>query len=157
MWSPPSTRQSRGIECVYQPLKKHYRRSLGGVSACSKSLTWARKRSVTRPRIHQTGICDGGWLGGGGGFKNLMRQGLYSLVAETSKNFMSETSGAIGSKARLPPIVITSPTGDACAGWRCAGRRFVQRTAWASVACWNSVNGRKPVHASASERISSPR
>ena len=68
-----------------------------------------------------------------------MRQGYYSAVPETSKNFMSRTSGASGSRASRPQGDITNPFGKVMekAGAVRDGGSFYDRMG--AVACWNAV------------------
>ncbi|MEH6652631.1 PotD/PotF family extracellular solute-binding protein [Loktanella salsilacus] len=130
MWSPAITAvKSRGIECVYQPLEEGYR-SWGGGIGLSKSLT-GLERDAAYEYINW--YLDG-WVGG-----YLMRQGYYSAVPETSKNFMSENEWGYWFEGKAATDVITSPTGDALAqaGDVRDGGSFNDRMG--SVACWNSV------------------
>ncbi|WP_386679991.1 PotD/PotF family extracellular solute-binding protein [Loktanella sp. R86503] len=130
MWSPAITAvKSRGIECVYQPLEEGYR-SWGGGIGLSKSLS-GLERDAAYEYINW--YLDG-WVGG-----YLMRQGYYSAVPETSKNFMSENEWGYWFEGKAATDVITSPTGDALAqaGDVRDGGSFNDRMG--SVACWNSV------------------
>ncbi|MEL6888332.1 MAG: substrate-binding domain-containing protein, partial [Pseudomonadota bacterium] len=81
MWSPAITAvKSKGVPCVYQPLEEGYR-SWGGGIGLSAALT-GLERDAAYEYINW--YLDG-WVGG-----YLMRQGYYSAVPETSKNYMSE-------------------------------------------------------------------
>ena len=81
MWSPAITAvKSRGIPCVYQPLKEGYR-SWGGGIGLSSSLSGMELDAA----YEYINWYLSGWVGG-----FLMRQGYYSAVPETSKAFMSE-------------------------------------------------------------------
>ena len=75
-----------------------------------------------------------GWVGG-----YLMRQGYYSAVPETSKEFMSENEWGYWFEGKEATDVITSPTGDALAqaGEVRDGGSFYERMG--AVACWNAV------------------
>lgn len=130
MWSPAITAvKSRGIDCVYQPLEEGYR-SWGGGIGMSAALT-GLERDAAYEYINW--YLDG-WVGG-----FLMRQGYYSAVPETSKNYMSENEWGYWFEGKEATDVITSPFGDplAQAGDTRDGGSFYDRMG--SVACWNSV------------------
>jgi len=83
---------------------------------------------VTAAYEYSTGICERAWVGG-----YLMRQGLLFRCAlkQSKKLYMSENEWGYWFEGKAATDVIHVPTGDAAgAGWRCAGRRFVQPTAW---------------------------
>ena len=75
-----------------------------------------------------------GWVGG-----FLMRQGYYSAVPETSKNFMSENEWGYWFEGKEATGEITSPFGDvlAQAGDTRDGGSFNELMG--AVACWNAV------------------
>ena len=75
-----------------------------------------------------------GWVGG-----YLMRQGYYSAVPETSKDYMTENEWGYWFEGKEATDVITSPTGDtlAQAGEVRDGGDFYERMG--RVACWNAV------------------
>ncbi|WP_299967363.1 PotD/PotF family extracellular solute-binding protein [uncultured Roseobacter sp.] len=130
MWSPAITAvKSRGIPCVYQPLEEGYR-SWGGGIGLSAALT-GLERDAAYEYINW--YLDG-WVGG-----FLMRQGYYSAVPETSKNFMSENEWGYWFEGKEATDTITSPFGDplAQAGDVRDGGSFNDRMG--AVACWNSV------------------
>ena len=130
MWSPAITAvKSRGIPCVYQPLEEGYR-SWGGGIGLSAALT-GLERDAAYEYINW--YLDG-WVGG-----FLMRQGYYSAVPETSKNFMSENEWGYWFEGKEATDVITSPFGDplAQAGETRDGGSFYDRMG--AVACWNAV------------------
>ncbi len=130
MWSPAITAvKSRGIPCVYQPLEEGYR-SWGGGIGLSKSLTGI-ELDATYEYINWY---LSGWVGG-----FLMRQGYYSAVPETSKEFMSENEWGFWFEGKEATDVITSPFGDplAQAGETRDGGSFYDRMG--AVACWNAV------------------
>jgi putative spermidine/putrescine transport system substrate-binding protein len=130
MWSPAITAvKSRGIPCVYQPLKEGYR-SWGGGIGLSKSLEGLPLDAAYE---YINWYLDG-WVGG-----FLMRQGYYSAVPETSKEFMSENEWGYWFEGKEATDVITSPFGDplAQAGETRDGGSFYDRMG--SVACWNAV------------------
>ena len=130
MWSPAITAvKSKGIPCVYQPLEEGYR-SWGGGIGLSSALT-GLERDAAYEYINW--YLDG-WVGG-----FLMRQGYYSAVPETSKNYMSENEWGYWFEGKEATDVITSPFGDplAQAGEVRDGGSFYDRMG--AVACWNSV------------------
>lgn len=130
MWSPAITAvKSRGIECVYQPLEEGYR-SWGGGIGLSKSLTGLELDAAYE---YINWYLDG-WVGG-----FLMRQGYYSAVPETSKNYMSENEWGYWFEGKPATGDITSPFGDvlAKAGDVRDGGSFNDRMG--AVACWNAV------------------
>ncbi|UWQ19082.1 PotD/PotF family extracellular solute-binding protein [Jannaschia sp. M317] len=130
MWSPAITAvKSRGVPCVYQPLEEGYR-SWGGGLGMSAALT-GLERDAAYEYINW--YLDG-WVGG-----YLMRQGYYSAVPETSKNFMSENEWGFWFEGKEATDTITSPTGDplAQAGEVRDGGSFEDRMG--AVACWNAV------------------
>jgi len=130
MWSPAITAvKSRGIPCVYQPLEEGYR-SWGGGIGLSASLSGLELDAA----YEYINWYLSGWVGG-----YLMRQGYYSAVPETSKNFMSENEWGYWFEGKEATDVITSPTGDvlAQAGETRDGGDFYERMG--RVACWNAV------------------
>jgi putative spermidine/putrescine transport system substrate-binding protein len=130
MWSPAITAvKSRGIDCVYQPLKEGYR-SWGGGIGLSKSLTGLELDAA----YEYINWYLSGWVGG-----YLMRQGYYSAVPETSKNFMSENEWGYWYLGQPATADIVSPTGDklASAGDMRDGGSYEDRMG--KVACWNAV------------------
>lgn len=130
MWSPAITAvKSRGIPCVYQPLEEGYR-SWGGGIGLSNSLSGMELDAAYE---YINWYLDG-WVGG-----FLMRQGYYSAVPETSKNYMSENEWGYWFEGKAATDVITSPFGDplAQAGEVRDGGSFYDRMG--AVAAWNSV------------------
>ena len=130
MWSPAITAvKSKGVPCVYQPLEEGYR-SWGGGIGLSAALT-GLERDAAYEYINW--YLDG-WVGG-----FLMRQGYYSAVPETSKNYMSANEWGYWFEGKEATDVITSPFGDplAQAGEVRDGGSFTDRMG--AVACWNAV------------------
>jgi putative spermidine/putrescine transport system substrate-binding protein len=130
MWSPAITAvKSRGIDCVYQPLKEGYR-SWGGGIGLSKNLSGLELDAAYE---YINWYLDG-WVGG-----FLMRQGYYSAVPETSKAYMSENEWGYWFEGKEATEVITNPFGDAMAqpGEVRDGGSFQDRMG--AVACWNAV------------------
>ena len=130
MWSPAITAvRAKGIDCVYQPLKEGYR-SWGGGIGLSKNLSGLELDAA----YEYINWYLSGWVGG-----YLMRQGYYSAVPETSKDFMSENEWGYWFEGKPATAEIVSPTGQVigAAGDVRDGGSFEQRMG--SVACWNAV------------------
>ena len=130
MWSPAITAvKAKGIPCVYQPLKEGYR-SWGGGLGLSKNLSGVALDAA----YEYINWYLSGWVGG-----YLMRQGYYSAVPETSKEFMSADEWGYWFEGKPAAGDILSPTGDklAGAGDLRDGGAFVDRMG--KVACWNAV------------------
>jgi len=130
MWSPAITAvRSKGIPCVYQPLKEGYR-SWGGGLGLSKNLSGLELDAA----YEYINWYLSGWVGG-----YLMRQGYYSAVPETSKNFMSEDEWGFWFDGKASIGEIVNPQGVVMekAGAVRDGGSFEERMG--SVACWNAV------------------
>ena len=130
MWSPAITAvRSRGIDCVYQPLKEGYR-SWGGGLGLSKGLSGLELEAA----YEYINWYLSGWVG-----SYLMRQGYYSAVPETSKEFMSADEWGYWYEGKPAVGDITSPTGDKLAGAGDVrdGGSYIDRMG--AVACWNAV------------------
>jgi putative spermidine/putrescine transport system substrate-binding protein len=130
MWSPAITAvRSRGIPCVYQPLEEGYR-SWGGGIGLSASLSGIELDAA----YEYINWYLSGWVGG-----FLMRQGYYSAVPETSKNFMSADEWGFWFEGKPAEGDITNPFGDVMekAGAVRDGGSFYDRMG--AVACWNAV------------------
>jgi putative spermidine/putrescine transport system substrate-binding protein len=130
MWSPAITAvRSQGIPCVYQPLEEGYR-SWGGGIGLSASLSGMELDAA----YEYINWYLSGWVGG-----FLMRQGYYSAVPETSKNFMSEDEWGFWFEGKAAQGDITNPFGDVMekAGAVRDGGSFYDRMG--AVACWNAV------------------
>jgi putative spermidine/putrescine transport system substrate-binding protein len=130
MWSPAITAvRSQGIPCAYQPLEEGYR-SWGGGMGLAASLEGARLDAA----YEYINWYLSGWAGG-----FLMRQGYYSAVPETSKEFMSEDEWGFWYEGKVSQGDIVSPSGDILEGPGAArdGGSFIDRMG--AVACWNSV------------------
>ena len=130
MWSPAITAvKTQGIPCVYQPLKEGYR-SWGGGIGLSNSLAGLPLDAAYE---YINWYLDG-WVGG-----FLMRQGYYSAVPETSKNFMSPAEWAYWFEGQPAAEPITNPQGQVMAqvGEVRDGGAFEERMG--RVACWNAV------------------
>ncbi len=130
MWSPAITAvKSRGIPCVYQPLKEGYRSWGGGIGLSARLDGLALEAAYDYINWYLSG-----WVGG-----FLMRQGYYSAVPETSKEFMSENEWGYWFEGKPATDTITNPQGQAMAqaGEVRDGGSFEERMG--RVACWNSV------------------
>ena len=130
MWSPAITAvRSQGIPCVYQPLEEGYR-SWGGGIGLSASLSGIELDAA----YEYINWYLSGWVGG-----FLMRQGYYSAVPETSKNFMSDDEWGFWFEGKPAGGDITNPFGDVMekAGAVRDGGSFYDRMG--AVACWNAV------------------
>ncbi|MBO6916835.1 MAG: extracellular solute-binding protein [Rhizobiaceae bacterium] len=130
MWSPAITAvRSKGIPCVYQPLKEGYR-SWGGGLGLSANLSGLELEAA----YEYINWYLSGWVGG-----YLMRQGYYSAVPETSKNFMSDDEWGFWYEGKPAQGDIVNPQGVVMekAGAVRDGGSFIDRMG--AVACWNSV------------------
>jgi len=130
MWSPAITAvKSQGVPCVYQPLEEGYR-SWGGGLGISAALSGLELEAA----YEYINWYLSGWVGG-----YLMRQGYYSAVPETSKEFMTADEGGFWYEGKAAMGDILSPTGGklAGAGEVRDGGSFEDRMG--SVVCWNSV------------------
>ncbi|MFY0615160.1 MAG: extracellular solute-binding protein [Hyphomicrobiaceae bacterium] len=130
MWSPAITAvRSKGIPCVYQPLKEGYR-SWGGGLGLSKNLSGIELDAA----YEYINWYLSGWVGG-----YLMRQGYYSAVPETSKKFMSEDEWGFWFEGKPAKGDIKNPQGKVMekAGAVRDGGSFEDRMG--AVACWNAV------------------
>ena len=130
MWSPAITAvRSKGIPCVYQPLKEGYR-SWGGGIGLSANLSGLELEAA----YEYINWYLSGWVGG-----FLMRQGYYSAVPETSKKFMSEDEWGFWFEGKKAQGDIMNPQGKVMekAGAVRDGGSFYDRMG--AVACWNAV------------------
>lgn len=130
MWSPAVTAvKSRGIPCVFQPLKEGYR-AWGGGLGLSKSLTGMQLDAA----YEYINWYLSGWVGA-----FLMRQGYYSAVPATSKDFMTPNEWGYWFEGKPAAEDIADPFGKvmAKAGESRDGGSFYERMG--HVACWNSV------------------
>lgn len=130
MWSPAITAvRAKGLPCVYQPLKEGYR-SWGGGLGLSKNLSGLELDAA----YEYINWYLSGWVGG-----YLMRQGYYSAVPETSKQFMSEDEWGYWFEGKPAQGEIVNPQGVVMekAGAVRDGGSFEERMG--RVACWNSV------------------
>jgi putative spermidine/putrescine transport system substrate-binding protein len=130
MWSPAVTAvRARNIPCYYTPLKEGYR-------------AWA---SNSAPMRHLTGLKldaayeylnwhQSGWQGG-----FIAKQGYYSSVPDTAKQFMTEDEWNYWYEGKPAKSEIKDPYGNHMenAGHVRDGGAFWERMG--NVACWNTV------------------
>lgn len=130
MWSPAvAAVRSRGIPCVYQPLKEGYRAWGGGIGL-AKHLSGAKLDAA----YEYIDWYLSGWVGA-----YLNRQGYYSAAMETAKEHMSEDEWGFWVEGKPAAGDILSPDGKVMekAGAVRDGGSFAERMG--KVACWNSV------------------
>lgn len=130
MWSPAVTAvQSKGIECIYAPLKEGYRGWGGGIGL-SKNLE-GMQRDAAYEYINW--MLDG-WVGA-----FLGRQGYYSAAPETAKTFMTPAEWDFWYEGKPAAEDIVDPFGKtlAKAGVVRDGGAFKER--FGNIVCWNST------------------
>jgi putative spermidine/putrescine transport system substrate-binding protein len=130
MWSPAvAAVRSKGIACVYQPLKEGYR-AWGGGLGLAKHLSGAQLDAA----YEYINWYLSGWVGA-----YLNRQGYYSASLETAKAFMSEDEWGFWMEGKPAVGDVLSPDGNVMekAGAVRDGGSFEERMG--RVACWNSV------------------
>jgi len=130
MWSPAITAvRSKGIPCIYQPLKEGYR-SWGGGLGLSRNLSGLALDAA----YEYINWYLSGWVGG-----LLMRQGYYSAAPETSKLHMSADEWGFWFEGKAAQNDIMDPFGNKLEpkGAKRDGGSFEERMG--RVECWNSV------------------
>ncbi|MDP2699124.1 PotD/PotF family extracellular solute-binding protein [Thalassospira sp.] len=130
MWSPAvAAVRSKGIDCIYQPLKEGSRAWGGGIGL-AKHLSGLELDAA----YEYIDWYLSGWVGA-----YLNRQGYYSAAPSTAKNFMSEDEWGFWMEGKPAQGDILSPDGNIMekAGAVRDGGSFEARMG--SVACWNSV------------------
>jgi putative spermidine/putrescine transport system substrate-binding protein len=130
MWSPAvAAVRSKGVPCVYQPLKEGYRAWGGGLSL-AKHLSGAQLDAA----YDYINWYMSGWVGA---FLN--RQGYYSAVLETAKANMSADEWGFWMEGKPAQKDIMSPQGKLMekAGTVRDGGSFEARMG--AVSCWNAV------------------
>jgi putative spermidine/putrescine transport system substrate-binding protein len=130
MWSPAVTAvRSKGIPCIYQPLKEGYRAWAAGFGV-PKTLT-ARKTDLAYEFINW--FLDG-WAGA-----YLNRQGYYSAVLESAREKMQPYEWAYWMEGKPAEQDIKAPDGTLLekAGTVRDGGSYEARMG--AVACWNAV------------------
>jgi putative spermidine/putrescine transport system substrate-binding protein len=130
MWSPAVTAvRSKGIPCIYQPLKEGYRAWAAGFGL-PKTLS-PRKTDLAYEFINW--FLDG-WAGA-----YLNRQGYYSAVLETAREKMQPYEWAYWMEGKPAEQDIKAPDGTLLekAGTVRDGGSYEARMG--TVACWNAV------------------
>ena len=130
MWSPAvAAVRSKGVPCVYQPLKEGYR-SWGGGPGLAAHLEGAMLDAA----YEYINWYTSGWVGG-----YLNRQGYYSANMETAKQYMSDDEWGFWIEGKPAQGDILAPDGTVMekAGAVRDGGSFEDRMG--RVACWNSV------------------
>ena len=130
MWSPAVTAvRSKGIDCVFQPLKEGYRAWASGFGL--PATLSGKKLDGAYEFINW--FLDG-WAGA-----YLNRQGYYSAVLETAQTQMQPYEWAYWMEGKPAAQDIKSPQGDviAKAGALRDGGSYNQRMG--AIACWNAV------------------
>lgn len=130
MWSPAVTAvKSKGIQCVYAPLKEGYRGWGGGIGL-SKNLSGIQLDAAYE---YINWMLDG-WVGA-----FLGRQGYYSAVPETSKKYMSPEEWAFWYEGKPAAKDMVDPFGKTLEkkGALRDGGSFKDR--FGNIVCWNST------------------
>ena len=130
MWSPAVTAvRSRGVPCVYQPLKEGYRAWAAGFGL-PKTLS-GKKLDAAYDFVN--------WFLSGWAGAFLNRQGYYSAVLSTAKANMAPYEWAYWMEGKPAEQDIKAPDGSLLEkkGAVRDGGSFEQRMG--SVACWNAV------------------
>jgi putative spermidine/putrescine transport system substrate-binding protein len=130
MWSPAVTAvRSRGVPCIYQPLKEGYRAWASGY-ALPKTLS-GKKLDAAYEFIN--------WFLSGWAGAFLNRQGYYSAVLSTAKANMQPYEWAFWMEGKAAERDIKAPDGSLLekAGAVRDGGSYEARMG--GVACWNAV------------------
>ena len=144
MWSPAITAvRSKGIPCVYQPLKEGYR-SWGGGIGLSKNLSGLELDAA----YEYINWYLSGWVGG-----YLMRQGYYSAVPETSKNFMTADEWGFWFEGKEAQGRYREPAGRQAGIRWCCPRWWLVPGSYGCGCLLERSDGREPLHGSQVERV----
>ena len=130
MWSPAvAAVRSKGIPCVYQPLKEGYRAWGGGLGIASHLSGLELEAAYEYIDWYLSG-----WVGA-----YLMRQGYYTAAPETSRQHMSTEEWDFWMEGKAAKTDILSTQGKVMekAGAIRDGGSYQDRMG--KVACWNSV------------------
>jgi len=130
MWSPAVTAvRSKGVPCVYQPLQEGYR-AWGGGLGIAKHLSGLELDAA----YEYINWYLSGWVGA-----YLNRQGYYSAVLETAKQYMTADEWGYWMEGKAAQSDIKNPQGVVMekAGAVRDGGSFYERMG--HIACWNSV------------------
>jgi len=130
MWSPAVTAvRSKGIDCVFQPLKEGYRSWAAGFGL--PATLSGKKLDGAYEFINW--FLDG-WAGA-----YLNRQGYYSAVLETAKAKMEPYEWAYWMEGKPATQDIKSPQGDVLAKTGAVRDGGSYEARMGAVACWNAV------------------
>ncbi|MEM6867972.1 MAG: extracellular solute-binding protein [Cyanobacteria bacterium P01_C01_bin.121] len=130
MWSPAVTAvKAQGIQCIYAPLKEGYRAWGGGIGM-SAAMEGAK---LDAAYAYMDWLLDG-WVGA-----FLGRQGYYSAVPETAKQFMSAEEWDFWYEGKPAAVDMVDPFGTTLekAGAVRDGGSFEERMG--NVVVWNST------------------
>jgi putative spermidine/putrescine transport system substrate-binding protein len=130
MWSPAVTAvRSKGIACVFQPLKEGYRSWASGF--CMSKGTTKKQQEMIYEFVN--------WYLSGWAGAYLNRQGYYSAVLSTAKQYMKPYEWAYWMEGKPATQDIHAPDGTLIekAGAVRDGGSYDDRMG--HVACWNSV------------------
>jgi putative spermidine/putrescine transport system substrate-binding protein len=130
MWSPAVTAvRTRGIQCAYQPLKEGYRGWGAGLGLMSHLDGLKRDAAYEYLNWYLSG-----WQGG-----FIAKQGYYSSVPDTAKQFLTPDEWAYWYDGKPAAVDIKDPYGAIMekAGAARDGGSFWQRMG--NIACWNTV------------------
>ncbi len=129
MWSPAVTAvKSRGIPCVYAPLKEGYR-GWGGGLGLSKNLS---RIQLDAAYEYLNWMLDG-WVGG-----FLSRQGYYSAAPENARKFMKPEEWDFWYEGKPAAIDIIDPFGKKIESKGAVRDGGSFRDRMGNVVCWNS-------------------
>ncbi len=130
MWSPAVTAvRSKGIPCVFQPLKEGYRSWASGF--CVSKGVSGKKQEWAYEFVN--------WFLSGWAGAYLNRQGYYSAVLSTAKKNMTEDEWGFWMEGKAAKNDVKAPDGSLLekAGSKRDGGSYDDRMG--SVACWNAV------------------
>jgi putative spermidine/putrescine transport system substrate-binding protein len=130
MWSPAVTAvRAKGIPCVFQPLAEGYRAWGGGLGLAKHLSGLELDAGYEYINWYLSGWC--------GAYLN--RQGYYSAVLDTAKQFMTPNEWGYWMDGKPASENIVSPDGKVIArpGEKRDGGSFYDRMT--KIACWNSV------------------
>ncbi len=129
MWSPAVTAvRSRGIQCIYAPLKEGYR-GWGGGLGLSKNLSGIELDAAYE---YLNWVLEG-WVGG-----FLSRQGYYSAAPTNARKYMKPEEWDFWYEGKAAAIDIIDPFGKKIESKGAVrdGGSFTERMG--NVVCWNS-------------------
>ena len=130
MWSPAVTAvRARDIPCYYTPLKEGYRAWASGMGLMAHLSGLKLEAAYEYINWHQSG-----WQGG-----FIAKQGYYSSVPETARNFLTPEEWDYWYEGKPAKSEIKDPYGNRMekAGHVRDGGAFWERMG--KVACWNTV------------------